>query len=147
MFPVPMTLQSLAVVALAAVVGRNLAVASVTAYLLEGAAGLPVFAGGAGGVHHLAGPTGGFLFSFLVAAALVGEAADRGLLRTALGRATAAAAGHAVIFAVGGAWLAAFTGLEGAFATGVAPFVVGTIVKIAVATLGLTVFARWSRRA
>ena len=76
-WPVPMTLQTLAVFLIAATYGRNLAVATVIAYLVEGAIGLPVFATG-GGLAYMAGPTGGYLAGFVVAAAIVGHAADRG---------------------------------------------------------------------
>ena len=77
LYPVPMTLQPLAILMIAMLCGRNTSVASVTLYLLQGIIGLPVFAYG-GGLPYLLGPTGGFLFGFLVASILVGELADRG---------------------------------------------------------------------
>ena len=76
-WPVPMTLQTLAIFAIAAAYGRNLAVATLLAYLAQGAVGMPVFTGGAG-LAYMAGPTGGYLAGFLVAAAMIGAAADRG---------------------------------------------------------------------
>src|SRR5690606_41604108 len=76
-WPVPVTLQGFAVAALAAAFGLRIGVATVGLYLLQGMAGLPVFAGG-GGVAYIAGPTGGFLVGFLVMAAVIGHAVDRG---------------------------------------------------------------------
>jgi len=75
--PVPVTGQTFAVLLVAAALGR-LGLASVIAYLVEGAIGLPVFAGGAFGVATMVGPTGGYLIGFALAAALVGSAAERG---------------------------------------------------------------------
>ncbi|HVU42198.1 MAG TPA: biotin transporter BioY, partial [Xanthobacteraceae bacterium] len=72
MWPVPMTAQTYAVLLIGAVCGFRLAAATVAAYLVEGAIGLPMFAGGAGGPQHLIGPTGGYLIGFLVGAAAIG---------------------------------------------------------------------------
>ena len=77
LYPVPMTLQPLAILMTAMLCGRNIAVATVSFYLFQGMIGLPVFAYG-GGLLYLIGPTGGFLFGFLVASLVVGELADRG---------------------------------------------------------------------
>ena len=66
LYPVPMTLQPLAVLLIAMLCGRNIAVASVSLYLFQGMVGIPVFAYG-GGLPYLLGPTGGFLFGFLFA--------------------------------------------------------------------------------
>src|SRR5690606_10113220 len=76
-WPVPATLQTLAIFTIAALYGQRLAVATVLAYLAEGAAGLPVFTGGAG-LAYFAGPTTGYLAGFVVMAAITGWAADRG---------------------------------------------------------------------
>src|SRR5690606_1214363 len=76
-WPVPVTLQGLAIAALAAAFGARIGVATVALYLLEGAFGLPVFATG-GGLAYLVGPTGGFLLGFLLMAGIIGYAADRG---------------------------------------------------------------------
>ena len=66
LYPVPMTLQPLAVLLIAMLCGRNIAVAAVSLYLFQGMVGIPVFAYG-GGLPYLLGPTGGFLFGFLFA--------------------------------------------------------------------------------
>ena len=91
-WPVPMTLQTLAVLGLAAALGRRLGVAAVVLYLMEGALGLPVFAGTPEkgiGLAYMAGPTGGYLAGFVLAAFIVGTLAERGLTkRLALPRTT-----------------------------------------------------------
>ena len=77
LYPVPMTLQPLAVLMIAMLCGRNVSVAAVSLYLFQGMLGIPVFAFG-GGLPYLLGPTGGFLFGFLFASIIIGELADRG---------------------------------------------------------------------
>ncbi|QPC87055.1 biotin transporter BioY [Mesorhizobium sp. NBSH29] len=131
-WPVPMTLQTLAIFLIAAAYGRNLAVATLLAYLVEGAVGLPVFASG-GGLAYLAGPTGGYLAGFVVAAAIVGHAADRGLDRKAFVLFGAMMLGEVVILVLGAAWLAVLMGAEKAMTFGVGPFIVTDVVKIALA--------------
>ncbi len=128
MWPVPATLQTLAVLLLGALGGARVGVASVALYLAEGAAGLPVFAGATGGLAVLAGPTAGYLLGFLPAAWIAGQA-GQGVLRQA-GVLTAA---HLVLFAPGVAWLAGFVGLERALMAGFVLFVPGTLVKTALA--------------
>jgi biotin transport system substrate-specific component len=128
-YPVPMTLQSLVVLALGAAYGARLAGATLMLYLVEGLLGLPVFAGASAGPAYMMGPTGGYLAGFLVAAALVGWLADRGWDRSALPLIGAMSLGHAVIFAFGFAWLAMLIGAEKAWTAGVVPFVAATIVK------------------
>jgi biotin transport system substrate-specific component len=127
--PVPMTLQTLVVLVLGAAFGARLAAATVALYLLEGLLGLPVFAGAVAGPAYMAGPTGGFLLGFLIAAALIGFLAERGWDRS-WGRLVAAMTlGHVAIFALGFGWLAVLIGSEKAFALGIAPFALATIVK------------------
>ena len=77
LYPVPMTLQPLAVLLITMLCGRNIAVATVSLYLFQGMLGIPVFAYG-GGLPYLLGPTGGFLFGFLFSSIIIGELADRG---------------------------------------------------------------------
>jgi biotin transport system substrate-specific component len=132
-WPVPMTLQTLAVFLIAAAYGRDLAVATLLAYLAEGALGLPVFATGAG-LAYMAGPTGGYLVGFVAAAAIVGHAADRGFDRNALVLFGAMMLGEIVILALGAAWLAVLFGAEKALAFGVGPFIVTDVIKMALAT-------------
>lgn len=137
-WPVPMTLHTLAIMALALAVGPRLAVATLLGYLTAGAAGLPVFSGTPErglGLAYMAGPTGGYLAGYLVAAGLVGVlAAGRGLL----GRIAAMLAGLAVIYALGLAWLALFVPAENLVALGLAPFLLGDLVKIGLVAAGTT---------
>jgi biotin transport system substrate-specific component len=128
-YPVPMTLQTLVVLALGAAFGARLAAATVLLYLAEGLAGLQVFAGIGAGPGYLAGPTGGYLLGFLVAAALVGWLAERGWDRSAPWLLAAMTIGHLVILAFGFAWLALLIGPEKAWLRGVAPFFAVTVVK------------------
>jgi biotin transport system substrate-specific component len=131
-WPVPITLQTLAVFLIAAAYGRDLAVATLLAYLVEGAIGLPVFATGSG-LAYMAGPTGGYLVGFVAAAAIVGHAADKGFDRNAPVLFGAMMLGEIVILALGAAWLAILFGAEKAIAFGVGPFIVTDVIKIALA--------------
>ncbi|MFC7472931.1 biotin transporter BioY [Dankookia sp. GCM10030260] len=124
-WPVPATLQSLAVLLLGALGGAPAGVAAVALYLAEGALGLPVFAGGTGGPAVLAGPTAGYLLGFLPAAWIAGQAAGRG----PVAQAALLLAAHLAVFLPGLAWLAGFVGLERAWMAGFLLFVPGTLVK------------------
>lgn len=130
-YPVPMTLQTLAVLVIGAAFGWRLGAIAVAAYLFEGALGLPVFAGKTAGLGYMMGPTGGYLVGFLVAAAIIGFLAERGLTKGVLLTLVTMAIGHAVIFLFGYLWLAGLIGAEKAWMAGVAPFYLATIVKTA----------------
>ncbi|PLX38104.1 MAG: biotin transporter BioY [Hyphomicrobiales bacterium] len=135
-WPVPMTMQTFVVLMLGAVYGPRLGVATVLAYLAEGAIGLPVFAGG-GGLAYMAGPTGGYLAGFIASAALVGMLAQRGFDRRPLTTLVAFSAGTTVLYGLGLAWLSMLFGIENAFALGVVPFVPAEAAKIALAVATL----------
>ena len=147
-WPVPVTLQSFAIAALAAALGLRIGVATVALYLIEGAAGLPVFAGASAGIPYLMGPTGGFLIGFLLLAAIVGYAADRGASGKPLSLFAAMLAGDAVLFVLGFAWLLLMAGqaqwidqtnvVASAFAKAVQPFIIWDILKMALAALTVT---------
>lgn len=131
--PVPITLQSLAVILAGMWGGAGRGSAASALYLALGAGGLPFFADLSAGPLILAGPTGGYLAGFLAVPALVAR-----LSRDAAGRRrswTALVAigllAHAVIFAFGLPWLKLTAGLDwpAAFALGLAPFLVGTVIK------------------
>jgi biotin transport system substrate-specific component len=128
-YPVPMTMQTLAVLVIGAAFGARLAAATLALYLAEGFVGLPVFAGVVAGPAYMAGPTGGYLVGFLVAAALVGWLAERGWDRDWLRLIAAMTLGHAALFVLGFLWLAAPLGAERAWAVGVAPFYAATALK------------------
>ncbi len=132
-YPVPMTLQTFVVLILGAFFGARLASATVGLYLAAGFVGLPVFAGWAAGPETLAGPTGGYLFGFLAAAALVGLLAERGVMRSLFGLIVAMCLGHVVISAFGFGWLAAEIGPSKAWAIGVAPFYLAMLLKTTLA--------------
>ena len=141
MWPVPMTMQTFAVLLIGLAYGSRLGAATVALYLFEGAAGLPVFAIGAG-LAYFAGPTAGYLFGFVAAAAFVGWLADRGWGRPA-GRAfVAMLGGSAVIYLFGVGWLAAFVGTEKALALGAVPFLPGDVLKAALAAAALQIARR-----
>ena len=128
---VPMTMQTLVVLVIGAAYGWRLGGATVALYLLEGALGLPVFAGPGAGPAYMAGPTGGFLVGFLVAAMATGFIAERGWHRSIPRVLAMMAVGHAVIFAFGVAWLATALNIDfaRAWGLGVAPFYAATVLK------------------
>lgn len=137
LWPVPMTMQTLVVLTLGMVLGPRLALATLGLYLLQGAVGLPVFAGTPEkglGLVYMTGPTGGYLAGFVVAAVLMGKLAERGWDRHPLTTAAAMLAGMAVIYALGAAWLAGFVGIGKALQLGVLPFLLGDAVKLLLAT-------------
>src|SRR3712207_6772947 len=146
--PVPLTGQTFAVLLTGALLGPRLGALAMLAYLLEGAAGLPFFRGGAGGVTHLSGATAGYLLAFPAAAYVTGYLAERGWDRRFLSAAAAMALGSVVILACGWAWLAVmFKGGGEAFRLGVAPLLAGGGLKIAVAAAALPVRrASWRGR-
>lgn len=131
-WPVPATLQTLAIFVLAAAFGRKLAVATLALYLFEGALGLPVFTKG-GGLAYFAGPTTGYLVGFVIAAGLTGWAADRGLDRNPFKLFGVNLIGTAIILALGAAWIALAFGPEKAIAWGVGPFIATDVIKAALA--------------
>lgn len=128
---VPMTLQTLVVLMIGAAYGWRLGSATMIAYLAEGALGLPVFAGPAGGIAPLIGPTAGYLFGFIAAAFLTGWLAERGWDRNVMLLFAAMAVGHVVILAAGFGWLAFGLGLGAAKAwqVGIVPFIAASLVK------------------
>jgi biotin transport system substrate-specific component len=138
MYPVPMTLQTLAVTLIGALYGMRLGTATLVAWLIEGALGLPVFANGGAGIAHLIGPTGGYLFGFVAVAALAGYLAERGWngRRPMLAFANLLI-GNALCLGLGALWLAAIVGMSKAVALGVTPFVLGGVLKAALGALAL----------
>jgi biotin transport system substrate-specific component len=141
-YPVPMTLQTLAVLVIGGVFGLRLAATTIALYLAEGLLGIPVFAGAAAGPAYMFGPTAGYLAGFLAAAAVIGALADRGLMRSWIWLAAAMGLGHVIIFACGFGWLALATGASKAWSVGVAPFYLATLVKTALAVATLAVGRR-----
>jgi biotin transport system substrate-specific component len=146
-WPVPMTLQTFAVMAIAAAYGSRLAVMTVVAYLIEGALGYPVFTNTPPALAEPAyflGPTGGFLIGFIALAWIVGSATDRGWDRSPLKLFAAMVVADLVVFALGFAWLAwgahlpsggTGIGATSAFMNGIVPFALADLLKIALAAL------------
>jgi biotin transport system substrate-specific component len=131
--PVPMTLQPLAVLVVGGIFGAWEGVSALILYLVLGALGLPVFAGGGSGPIHFLGPTGGYLLAFPVAAGVTGGLASphpRSILRVLL----ACAAGMALIH-IGGVAQLALLGRDPALAlrVGFVPFLTGDLLKVGLA--------------
>jgi len=149
--PVPLSMQTFAVLVLALVLSPRMAAATMTAYLVEGALGLPVFSPLpviAGGMAHLVGPTGGYLLSYPAAAALI-SSLWRYTRRNFTGALGSAAAGNLLILACGSAWLVLVT--HAPIATilwlGVLPFLPGEGLKIAAAAVIAFGYQRFRHRA
>lgn len=154
MFPVPMTLQSLAVLLVGFTLGARLGTVALITYLAEGAMGLPVFANGGNGAA-LFGPTAGFLVGFVGVAFLAGLAADRGIAKGVVSTALVAIALSALLYVPGIAWpmaVAKVSGIDagwignefGAYywAYFIKPFLIGDAVKAVLA--GLVMAGGWS---
>ena len=144
-WPVPMTLQTLAVLVIAAGLGPRLGLAAMGAYLAAGLAGLPVFAGSPErgiGLAYLAGPTTGFLIGMALAMLVTGRLAQHGGFGM---RVLAMLAGTVAIYVPGLIWLSGFVPSDRLLAAGVAPFLLGDIVKIALGSLLLEAGARLRR--
>ena len=135
-WPVPLTLQTLVVLLVGTAFGWKLGSATLLLYLAEGALGMPVFAGTPArgiGLAYMVGPTGGYLAGFVAGAALCGWLAERGWDRSVWRTAVAMTLGHVLILALGWAWLAKLIGPQKAYAAGIAPFYLATLVKTALA--------------
>jgi biotin transport system substrate-specific component len=145
--PVPVTLQPLAVLLVGAVLGSRRGALALMAYLGEGIAGWPVFAGGAAGWAKLVGPTGGYLVGFVAAAFVTGYLAERGWDRRFLSTWAAMFLGSVCLYAFGLSWLALYVGWERVLALGLAPFLAGDILKQLLAALLLPAGWKLVRRA
>ncbi|WP_180901812.1 biotin transporter BioY [Martelella soudanensis] len=143
MVPVPVTMQTFAVTLIGALYGWRLGGLTIIAWLMEGALGLPVLSGGAAGLAHFIGPTGGYLFAFPIAGMVTGFLAERGWNghRVVLAF-LAMLAGNALCLLLGAAWLSAMIGIGAAITAGVLPFLVGAVLKSALATAALKGLAR-----
>ena len=130
--PVPFTGQTFAVLLVGASLGTARGLLSMALYLLVGVAGAPVFSHGTSG---WGGASFGYVLGFVLAAALVGRLAERGLTRTPVRTAAVMVLGNLAIYAVGVPWLmaVAHVDLPKALALGVVPFLLGDAVKVAVA--------------
>ncbi len=148
-FPVPMTLTTLAIMLIGATYGWRLGLATVALYLLEGAFGLPVFSGTPErgiGLAYMMGPTGGYLVGYLAAIFIVGWFAERGADKSAIRLFGVMLVADAVILALGYIWLASLIGAEAAWTGGVAPFLLGDLLKVAIAALAVPAGNRLLKR-
>lgn len=134
-WPVPMTMQTFVVLMIGATYGWRLGGATMVAYLIEGAIGLPVFAKFSAGAAVLVGPTAGYLAGFVLAALVTGYLAERGFGRNLATAAISFALGTVIIFACGLLYLASLIGVEGAVTHGLMPFILSEPTKVALATL------------
>jgi biotin transporter BioY len=138
-WPVPITGQTFAVLMTGALLGARRGSLCMLVYVTEGAAGLPVFAHGNSGFGALAGPTGGYLIGFVAAAYIVGWLAEKGWDRRIATTVLAMVLGNIAIYAFGLLWLFCLVSMSrlpgggSVFAVGLYPFIVGDLLKIAVA--------------
>ncbi len=130
--PVPLVLQNFFVLLTAAYLGPKKGLACVGLYLFLGILGLPVFAGGTGGLARLAGPTGGYLVGYLPAVLIIGFlSSDRRIFKVVTGMVT----GMFIVYACGVSWLKLSTNMAwpAAVSAGFIPFIVGDVIKIGAA--------------
>jgi biotin transport system substrate-specific component len=135
--PVPVTGQTFGVLLVGALLGSRRGALSMLAYLGEGLAGLPVFAGGTAGIAALLGPSGGYLVGFVFAAFVTGWLAERGWDRRLGSAALAMLAGSIALYLPGLVWLAKFVGVSEVLGAGLLPFIPGDAVKLVLAALAL----------
>jgi biotin transport system substrate-specific component len=142
--PVPIAMQNNVILFLAVLLGSKRATLAVLAFIAQGAMGLPVFAGGNGGILHLVGPTGGYIFGYIASAYVAGWIAERAETLTLRRGFLAMAVGGSLAYVFGVSWLSLFLGLRTALFAGVVPFIVGDLAKLFLFTRGLKTFRRVS---
>ena len=135
--PVPVTLQTLVLLVMSMFLGWRGAVGATSLYLFQGAIGLPVFAHG-GGFVILFGPTGGYLFGFLIASLVVGYLAERGWDKSVVLTFTSMTIGTLIIYLFGVIWLSYLKDLNTALVFGLLPFITPDILKICLGTCIIT---------
>jgi len=135
MYPVPMTLQTFAILLVAGLAGARLAAASVITWLALAAIGLPLLADGAGGLDAFSGRTAGYLAGFVIAAFACGWLTEKPALRGWLAMMLVFLLGHAIILGAGWLRLAALVGPQPAWENGIAPFLAGALLKSALAVV------------
>jgi len=140
--PVPVTAQTLAVLVTGLTLGATGGASAVLAYLAEGSLGLPFFAGGSSGVHHLIGPSGGYLAGFVAAAFLAGFFAEVGWNRSLFSLFFAMVLADLAIYLFGVPWLSNFVGRGQAMNLGFFPFILGDLVKVTLISLSFSLTAK-----
>ena len=149
--PVPITGQTFAVLITGAVLGSWAGAGSQMIYVTLGLVGLPVYAGGNGGFEYATGATFGYLVGFIAAAWVIGRLSERGQDRNVWSAIPAFLTGNAVIYVFGVTWLwwsvEAISTMQEAIVAGFVPFVIGDLLKIALAGVLLPLAWRLVRRA
>jgi biotin transport system substrate-specific component len=149
-YPVPMTMQTFAVLVIGIAYGWRLGAATLLLYLAEGAVGLPVFAGTPEkgiGLAYMMGGTGGYLVGFVLAAAVCGWLAERGWDRNAVTTALAMLIGNIIIYIPGLLWLGAVFGWDKPILQwGLTPFLLGDVAKLVLAAATLPLVWKLIRR-
>jgi biotin transport system substrate-specific component len=145
--PVPLTMQPLAVLLVGVVLGSKRGAAAAAVYLFEGMSGMPVFSQLHGGAIWLIGFTAGYLWSYPFAAFVAGWFSERNWGSSVVRSIAGMLIALAVIYAGGWTWLAVLTGARQAYVTGVAPFVIADIIKIAIAATALPAVQRFVQKA
>jgi biotin transport system substrate-specific component len=138
-YPVPMTMQTFVILGLSMAYGWRLAIATLTLYLLEGALGLPVFAGTPEkgiGLVYMMGTTGGYLLGFLAAAVTCGWLGEKGWDRNVFKTAAAMFIGNVLIYIPGILWLGVLLGWDKPIIDwGLTPFILGDLAKLSLAAI------------
>ena len=132
-WPVPITGQTFAVLMIAMLLGARRASFCILTYITLGVLGLPVFAHAGSGLTVLLGPTGGYLIGFIPAAFLTGFLAEKKWDRTICSTVLAMALGNITLYTFGLIWLSYLVGTSKALTAGLYPFIIGDILKIALA--------------
>ena len=149
MWPVPVTMQTFAVLTLGAAYGARLGLITLIAYLALGLLGVQVFTADSAGLAYMAGPTGGYLVGFALAAFVVGALARAGWDRSVMGMVGALLIGNAIIYAVGLPWMAylfaAEKGMAWVMQWGMTNFLLGDLLKLALAALLIPALWRIAR--
>ena len=142
LWPVPITGQTFGVLIVGMALGSKLGMLSLTLYMLEGICGLPVFANFSSGAGVIVGPTGGYIIGFIFAAGAIGYLAERKWDRSILSTALAMLIGNIILYIPGLIWLGLFFAglgkpdpLEASIVAGLFPFLIGDVLKLALAAL------------
>ncbi len=146
--PVPFTGQTLGVLLLATSYGATLGATTFALYLLAGIAGAPIFANGSHGIEKVVGATGGYLLGMLIASFVLGKLAQRRLDQKFITALPAMLLGNLIIFTFGLIWLHQYTGQDWAwtFNAGLTPFILGEVLKIAIAGTSLPILWRFVQK-
>jgi len=146
-YPVPVTMQTFAVILIGLTYGWRLGGITVVLYLVEGAMGMPVFAGGKSGMIVLMGPTAGYLYGFFLAAVACGWFAERGFDRSYFKLIVTLLVGNVLLYTSGLIWLGNFIGWDKpVLDLGLYPFIPGDLLKIALAAVLLPTVWKYVER-